>query len=140
MRYGTFNDEQREYVIENPDTPMSWVNYLGTSGYCGIISNNAAGYAFKDSAKSQRLLRMRFNSVPTDRPGRYVYIRDEKDGDYWTASWQPVGKPLDQYKSTCRHGMGYSTFESEYAGIRSLMKVFVPMDRPAEIWEVTLTN
>lgn len=140
MRYGTFDDARREYVVHNPDTPMSWVNYLGTDNYCGIISNNAAGYAFKDSPKSGRFLRMRFNSIPTDRPGRYVYIRDNKTADYWSASWQPVGKPLDQYKTVCRHGMGYSIFESEYAGIQSSLKVFVPMDRPLEIWDVTLTN
>lgn len=140
MRYGKFDDVNREYVIDNPDTPMSWVNYLGTSGYCGLISNNAGGYAFKDSSKSQRLLRMRFNSIPTDRPGRYVYIRDEADGDYWTASWQPVAKPLDQYKTVCRHGMGYSIFESEYSGVKSSLRVFVPMDKPIEIWTVTLTN
>lgn len=140
MRYGSFDDARREYVIDNPDTPMSWVNYLGTSGYCGIISNNAAGYAFKDSAKSGRFLRFRFNSVPTDRPGRYVYIRDDASGDFWSATWQPVGKPLDDYKSVCRHGLGYSIFESEYDQIKSSMRVFVPVDQHYEIWEVEVTN
>ncbi|MDR3689745.1 MAG: hypothetical protein P4L46_10235 [Fimbriimonas sp.] len=140
MRYGTFDDAQREYVIDNPDTPMSWVNYLGTSGYCGIISNNAAGYAFKDSAKSGRFLRFRFNSVPTDRPGRYIYLRDDSTGDYWSATWQPVGKPLDKYRSVCRHGMGYSTFESHYDGIRSDLRIFVPIDKHFEIWETMVTN
>jgi N,N'-diacetylchitobiose phosphorylase len=140
MKYGYFDDRRREYVVTNPDTPMSWVNYLGTSEYCGIISNNGAGYAFKDSPKSGRFLRFRFNSVPADRPGRYVYIRDEEAGDFWTATWQPVGKPLDQYKTECRHGLGYSVFETEYSGIRSEMRVFVPVDKPLEIWEVVLTN
>ena len=140
MRYGSFDDGRREYVIDNPDTPMSWVNYLGTSGYCGIISNNAAGYAFKDSAKSGRFLRFRFNSVPTDRPGRYIYIRDDESGDYWSATWQPVGKPLDQYKSVCRHGLGYSTFDSEYDGVNSSLRIFVPVDKHLEIWETTITN
>ncbi|MCJ7544577.1 MAG: hypothetical protein MUP47_08470, partial [Phycisphaerae bacterium] len=74
MRYGYFDDEAGEYVVERPDTPMSWVNYLGTGEYCGIISNNAAGYAFHRSPKSGRLLRFRFNGVPMDRPGRYVYL------------------------------------------------------------------
>lgn len=140
MRYGYFDDHSREYVIENPDTPMSWVNYLGTSEYCGIISNNASGYGFYRSAKSSRLLRFRFNSIPMDRPGRYVYIRDNEDGDYWSASWQPVGKPLDSYKTRCSHGLGYTRFESEYRGIRSGYRVFVPVDRPVEIWELELQN
>ncbi len=140
MRYGTFDDARREYVIDNPDTPMSWVNYLGTSGYCGIISNNAAGYAFKDSAKSGRFLRFRFNSTPTDRPGRYVYIRDDTSGDFWSATWQPVAKPLDQFKTECRHGLGYSIFESQYDNIESSLRIFVPIDKHFEIWETTVTN
>jgi len=140
VRYGYFDDEKREYVIFNPMTPMSWVNYLGTAEYCGIISNNAAGYAFYRSAKSGRLLRFRFNSIPMDRPGRYVYIRDNADGDYWSASWQPVGKPLSEYKSVCRHGLGYTVFNSEYKGISSNFRVFVPIDRPIEFWEVELIN
>ncbi|NLW55023.1 MAG: glycosyl transferase [Firmicutes bacterium] len=140
MRYGYFDDASREYVIENPATPMSWVNYLGTAEYCGIISNNAAGYAFYQSAKTGRLLRFRFNSIPMDRPGRYIYLRDNEDGDYWSASWQPVGKPLTEYKSLCRHGLGYTVFTSEYRGISTHYRVFVPVDRPVEFWEVEITN
>ena len=140
MRYGSFDDEHREYVIDNPDTPTSWVNYLGTDAYCGIISNNAAGYAFHKSASQARLMRFRFNSVPTDRPGRYVYVRDEQTGDYWSATWQPVGKPLDQYKSVCRHGLGYTRFASEYAGIATDYRVFVPIGRDVEVWEVEVAN
>jgi N,N'-diacetylchitobiose phosphorylase len=140
MRYGYFDDEQREYVIDNPNTPMSWINYLGTAEYCGLISNNASGYGFNKSAKTGRLMRFRFNSIPTDRPGRYVYIRDNADGDYWSASWQPVGKPLDQYKNVCRHGLGYTQFESEYKGIASNYRVFVPIDKPIEFWEVEIEN
>lgn len=140
MQYGYFDDQKKEYVIQNPNTPMSWVNYLGASEYCGIISNNASGYGFHKSAKSARMTRFRFNSVPMDRPGRYVYIRDNSDGDYWSASWQPVGKPLDQYKTTCSHGMGYTRFESEYKGIRSNYRVFVPIDMPVELWELEVEN
>lgn len=140
MRYGYFDDRSREYVIENPNTPMSWVNYLGTSEYCGIISNNASGYGFYKSAKSSRLMRFRFNSIPMDRPGRYVYIRDNGDGDYWSASWQPVGKPLETFKTNCSHGLGYTRFDSEYKGIKSNYRVFVPVDKPVEIWELELEN
>ena len=140
MRYGYFDDSKKEYVIDNPNTPMSWVNYLGTSEYCGIISNNASGYGFYRSPKSARLLRFRFNSIPMDRPGRYVYIRDDEDGDYWSASWQPVGKPLEEYKTSCSHGLGYTRFESEYKGITSNFRVFVPTDKPVEIWELEVEN
>ena len=140
MRYGHFDEKTREYVIENPATPMSWVNYLGTDKYCGIISNNAAGYSFHESPRSRRLLRFRFNSLPMDRPGRYVYLRDEETSEFWSATWQPVGKPLDKYKSECRHGMGYSKFTSEYLGIRTTMRVFVPVDRPVEFWELEVEN
>ncbi len=140
MRYGYFDDQGREYVIERPDTPASWVNYLGTATYCAIISNNASGYGFHESPKSGRLLRFRFNSVPTDRPGRYVYLRDADDGDYWSVSWQPVAKPIDEFTSTCAHGLGYTRIESEYKGIRARARFLVPLDEPIEIWEVELCN
>src|SRR6187402_944502 len=94
MRYGHFDDDAQEYRIERPDTPVSWVNYLGTGDYCALVSNNASGYAFHRSPKSGRMLRFRFNSVPQDRPGRYFYLRDAEDGDVWSVSWQPVAKPF----------------------------------------------
>lgn len=140
MQYGYFDDKNKEYVIENPNTPMSWTNYLGTTDFCGLISNNASGYSFHKSAKSGRLTRFRFNSIPQDRPGRYIYIRDDEDGDYWSASWQPVAKPLTEYKNTCYHGLGYSRFESEYKGIKSNMRVFIPQDKPVELWEIEIEN
>jgi N,N'-diacetylchitobiose phosphorylase len=140
MRYGRFDDKHREYVIENPDTPMSWVNYLGTGDYGGIISNNAAGYAFHKSAKTGRLLRFRFNSLPADRPGRYIYIRDNASGAYWSAAWQPVARPLAKHKTVCRHGLGYTRFLGRYAGIRTDYRVFVPIGKPVEFWEITVEN
>lgn len=140
MRYGHFDDQAFEYIIERPDTPTSWVNYLGTDRYCAIISNNASGYAFHESPKTQRLLRFRFNSVPMDRPGRYVYLRDQADGEYWSISWQPVGKPLDQFKTVCAHGLGYTRFVTNYRGIEATARYLVPLDAPIEIWEVELKN
>jgi len=140
MRFGRFDETSREYVVEDPRTPASWVNYLGSSDYCGIVSNNASGYAFHRSARTGRLMRFRFNSIPMDRPGRYVYVRDDSSGEYWSASWQPVGKPLDRYKSECRHGLGYSRFLSEYDGIRTALRVFVPLERPVELWDVEIEN
>ena len=140
MRYGYFDECAREYVIEQPDTPESWINSLGTDEFCSIVSNNASGYSFYKSAMFGRMTRFRFNSVPMDRPGRYLYMRDEADGRFWSASWQPVGLSLDSYKCVCRHGLGYSKFSAEYKGICSELCVFVPIDRPHEVWDVTITN
>lgn len=140
MRYGYFDDANREYVIERPDTPASWSNYIGTRDFGGIITNNAGGYSFYRTAAIGRYLRLHFNAIPADQPGRYFYIRDNESGDYWSTSWQPVGKPLDQYKSTCRFGMGYAVIESEYADIQSRCAYFIPNDQLLEVWRCTLTN
>ncbi len=112
MQYGHFDDKAREYVITRPDTPRPWSNYLGSTEYGAIITNHAGGYSFYKSGATGRFLRMRFNSTPLDMPGRLLYIRDQEDGDFWSAAWQPVAKPLAKYKSTCRHGMGYTIIES----------------------------
>jgi Cellobiose phosphorylase len=140
MEYGHFDDAAREYVITRPDTPRSWSNYLGSTEYGAIITNNAGGYSFYRSAAQGRFLRARFNSVPFDQPGRTLYLRDAESGDFWSAAWQPVGKPLEQYKSECRHGTAYTVITSEYSGIKSETTYFVPLGRAMEIWRVKLTN
>lgn len=106
MQYGHFDDRAREYVITRPDTPAPWVNYLGSPEYGAIISNNAGGYSFARSGANGRILRYVFNQF--DQPGRYLYLRDDDSGDFWSASWQPVGKDLAHYRSRCCHGMGYT--------------------------------
>lgn len=140
MRYGTFDDLAKEYVITRPDTPQSWSNYLGSTEYGAIITNNAGGYSFYQSAAQGRFLRLRFNNIPLDQPGRYLYLRDEDSGDYWSASWQPVGKPLEQYRSVCRHGTGYTILESDYAGIATQTTYFVPLGQNFEYWRCQVTN
>lgn len=140
MQYGYFDDQKKEYVITNPATPRSWSNYLGSTEYGAIITNNAGGYSFYKSGGMGRFTRIRFNSVPLDQPGRYIYIRDKKSADYWSASWQPVGKPIDQYKSECRHGSAYSIFTSEYQKIRTETTYFVPLDQIFEVWKIKVTN
>lgn len=140
MQYGHFDDDAREYVIDRPDTPRSWSNYLGSTEYGAVITNNAGGFSFYRSGAQGRFMRMWLNSIPMDQPGRYIYLRDNDNGDYWSASWQPVGKPLDSYKSTCRHGTAYTIIESEYDNVRSETTYFVPLDRNFEIWAVKLTN
>jgi N,N'-diacetylchitobiose phosphorylase len=140
MRYGHFDDANREYVITRPDTPRSWSNYLGSTTYGAIITNNAGGYSFFHSAAQGRFTRWRPNTLPIDQPGRYFYLRDRASGDFWSASWQPVGKPLDEYKSVCRHGAAYTVIGSEYGGIRSESTYFVPLGRDFECWLLKLTN
>lgn len=140
MRYGYFDDHNREYVIERPDTPRSWTNYLGSTEYGAIITNNAGGYSFYKSAAQGRFTRLRFNSVPMDQPGRYLYLRDNETGDYWSASWQPVSKPLDEFRSECRHGTGYTRIRSQYRDITAETTYFVPLERTFEIWHVRLRN
>lgn len=140
MQYGYFDDEKKEYVITSPDTPKSWTNYLGSTEYGAIITNNAGGYSFYKSGGQGRFLRMRFNSIPVDQPGRYIYVRDANDGDYWSASWQPVGKPLDQYSSVCRHGSAYTIISSEYKKIATETRFFVPLNQEFEVWHIKVTN
>ena len=140
MQYGYFDDTNKEYVITRPDTPRSWSNYLGSTEYGAIITNNAGGYSFYKSAAQGRFTRLRFNSVPLDQPGRYIYLYDHDTRDYWSASWQPVGKPLDEYKSECRHGSAYTVISSEFAGVRAETTYFVPLGRTFECWRVRLTN
>ncbi len=140
MQYGYFDDKNKEYVITKPDTPKSWSNYLGSKEFGAIITNNAGGYTFYKSGGMGRFIRMRFNSVPMDQPGRYIYFHDHDSGDYWTASWQPAGKPLDQYKSQCCHGTAYTRITSEYKGITSEVTYFVPLNCLYELWKVKVTN
>ena len=114
MRYGYFDNAKREYVIEKVDLPASWTNYLGVEDTCVVVNHTAGGYMFYKTPEYHRVTRFRGNSVPADRPGHYVYIRDNETKDYWSVSWQPVGKPLDKAKYTCRHGMSYTVYTCEY--------------------------
>ena len=140
MRFGYFDDKNKEYVIKRPDTPRSWSNYLGSTEYGAIITNNAGGYSFYKSAAQGRFMRMLFNSIPVDQPGRYLYIHDKDTKDYWSASWQPVGKSLKKYKSECRHGTAYTKISSEYSKIKTETTYFVPLNRTDEIWYLKVTN
>lgn len=140
MNYGYFDEKNKEYVITKPDTPSAWANYLGSPEYGAIISNNAGGYSFVKSGANGRIIRYRFNNVTVDQPGRYVYIKDNESGDFWTNSWAPVSKPLDSFKYECRHGTAYTRITSEYSGIKSEALYFVPKDATYEIWRVKVTN
>ncbi|MBE2214831.1 MAG: N,N'-diacetylchitobiose phosphorylase [Opitutaceae bacterium] len=140
MNFGHFDDAAREYVITRPDTPRAWSNYLGSRRYGAIITNNAGGYSFTRSPASGRFLRHRYNAVPMDMPGRQFYLRDRDSADYWSAAWQPVGKPLDQFRTTTRFGPGYAVIASEYAGIATEATYFVPLHQDFEYWRLKVTN
>jgi cellobiose phosphorylase len=138
MQYGYFDDLRREYVITQPDTPLPWVNYLGSEAYLGIISNTAGGYSFYRDARLRRITRYRYNNVPYDSGGRYIYLRNNQTGEFWSPSWQPIRRPLDQYE--CRHGQGYTTITTTHQGITSQTRYFVPLGVSLEIWQLTLRN
>lgn len=139
-RYGDFTADGREFAIERPDTPKPWINYLCTrdGSYVSLISANAGGYSYVKCPKDGRVTRWRYNSIPEDRPGKYLYLRNAKSGDFWTLSWQPTAKPRKHYR--VRHGLGYSVFECNYGAVEAKATYFVPPDDPLEIWDITLRN
>lgn len=138
MKYGYFDDKQREYVITRPDTPLPWINYIGCEEYFGILSATGGGYSYYRDARLRRITRGRYNNVPMDFGGRYIYLRDNANGEYWSPSWMPTQTKLDEF--TCRHGMGYSVIGSKKNGISSHTRYFVPLGESMEIWQVTVKN
>jgi len=136
MKFGFFDDSQKEYVITNPQTPWPWINYLGNEDFFSLISNTAGGYTFYKDAKFRRLTRYRYNNVPMDSGGRYFYIRDEDT--VWSPGWKPCKTPLDKYE--CRHGMNYTTIEGVKNGVTAKVLFFVPLKTWAEVQKLTLTN
>lgn len=136
MKFGYFDDPNREYVITDPQTPWPWINYLGNEDFFSLISNTAGGYTFYKDAKFRRLTRYRYNNVPMDSGGRYFYIKD--GGTTWSPGWKPCKTPLDKYE--CRHGMNYTSIEGEKNGVSAKVLFFVPLKTWAEVQKLTLTN
>ena len=136
MRYGHFDDDAREYVITTPHTPYPWINYLGSQQFFSLMSHLGGGYSFYRDAKMRRLTRYRYNNIPTDEGGRYLYVND--GGDVWTPTWMPVKAELDHFEA--RHGMGYTRITGERGGVRVETLTFVPVDENAEIQRITVTN
>ena len=136
MKYGYFDDINSEYVITTPETPLPWINYLGSQNFFRLISNTSGGYCFYKDAKLMRLTRYRYNNSPMDCGGHYFYI---KDGScIWNPGWQPVKTSLDSYK--CRHGLGYTVFESSKNGLSAVQEVFIPLHENCELTRLTVTN
>ena len=138
MRFGHFDDQAREYVITQPDTPLPWINYLGSEAYFGLISNTAGGYSFYRDARLRRLTRYRYNNTPLDDGGRYIYLRDNSSEKFWSPTWAPVRKALDNYE--CRHGLGYTTIRSTQTQIDAQVRYFVPQENTLEVWDLVVTN
>ena len=137
MRYGYFDNASREYVIDRVDVPASWTNYIGLKDFYGVFNHTAAGYVLYKSPEYHRITRFRPNGS-VDGPGHYVYLRDNDTGDFWSVSWQPVGKPKEHY--SCRHGLSYSKYLCDYSGINAQQTLFAAIDDPVEIWDVRLRN
>ncbi len=136
MKYGFFDDQNKEYVITTPKTPYPWINYLGTQEFFSLISNTAGGYCFYKDARLRRITRYRYNNVPIDMGGRYFYIND--NGTLWSPGWSPVKAELDSYE--CRHGMGYTKITGSKNGISSEVLFFVPLNFNGEIHRVRVKN
>lgn len=140
MRYGYFDNARREYVIERVDLPTSWTNYLGVEDMAAVVNHTAGGYSFYKSPEYHRISRFRGNSVPMDRPGYYIYIRDNADGEYCTVSWQPVAKPFTEAAYRCRHGMSYTVYECRYRGLEASQTMFIPRGENVLLWDVRIKN
>jgi cellobiose phosphorylase len=138
VRYGHFDDERREYVVTRPDTPLPWLNYLGSEDFISLLTNTAGGYAFYRDARLRRLLRYRYNDAPLDVGGRFLYVRDDATGDAWNPGWQPMQRDPDAYE--CRHGLGYSVISGARGGIRVETLYLVPPGQTLEAWRVRVTN
>ena len=136
MKFGYFDDANREYVITTPKTPLPWINYLGTDGFFSLISNTCGGYTFYKDAKLLRMTRYRYNDVPNDINGKYFYIKD--GNTMWNPGWKPTQTDLDSYE--CRHGIGYSRFTGKKNDLEASVLTFVPVDDNCEISQVKLTN
>ena len=136
MKFGYFDDANKEYVIQNPKTPYPWINYLGTQEFFSLISNTAGGYHFYKDARLRRITRYRYNNVPVDMGGRYFYIKDGET--VWSPGWSPVKTDLDAY--TCRHGMGYTVISGKKNDISAEVTFFVPQNYNGEIQSLVLKN
>ncbi|MCF0133660.1 MAG: glycosyl transferase [Blautia sp.] len=136
MNYGYFDDKAKEYVITTPDTPLPWINYLGSQDFFSLISNTCGGYSFFKDAKLLRITRYRYNNIPADSNGKYYYIHD--DGVIWNPGTMPSKTPVDSYE--CRHGLGYSQFKTVKNGLQAVLLAFVPINASCEVNRLTLTN
>ncbi|MBC7187129.1 MAG: glycosyl transferase family 36 [Calditrichaeota bacterium] len=138
VKYGTFSKDRKEFIITRPDTPRPWVNYISNGRYTGLVSHTGGGFSFCPSPRDDRITRWRYNGLPMDRPGRYLYLRDRRSGLYWSPTWQPTATALEEFR--CHHGVYYTRIVSGFRGIETEVLYFVPLDDDLEIWRVTIRN
>jgi cellobiose phosphorylase len=138
MKYGYFDDENREYVITTPETPTPWINYFGCENFFSLFSQTGGGYSFYRDARLRRITRYRYNNTPADSNGRYFFIRDDADGDYWSVGYMPVKRAVERFE--CRHGLGYSRIASRRKEITSSLLAFVPLGANCEVLQVAVEN
>lgn len=136
MKYGYFDDDNKEYVITTPKTPLPWINYLGCEDFFRLISNTGGGYAFYKDAKLMRLTRYRYNNAPLDNNGHYYYIRE--NDTIWNPGWQPAQTSLDSYE--CRHGLGYTSYKGSKNKLEASVTTFVPIGSACELTRLSLKN
>ena len=138
MQYGHFDNQYREYIIDRVDVPVSWTNYLGVEDLCAVVNHTAGGYLFYQSPEYHRITRFRPNGTPMDRPGHYIYLRDDDTGEFWSISWQPCGGDLQHYR--CRHGLSYSVYECSKNQLEASQTLFIPRGDAVELWDVAVRN
>ena len=136
MKYGHFDDLNREYIITDYRTPLPWINYLGSDSFFTLLSNTAGGYCFYKDARLRRITRYRYNNLPLDQDGFHLYIKDGET--LWNPGWQPVQTELDSY--ICRHGLGYTVIESSKNGLQAKQELFVPKKDNILLQRLTLKN
>lgn len=127
-----------EYIVTKPDTPRPWINYLTNEQYCAVISATGGGYSFYKDSKTERLLWFMGPNLFKDRPGRYVFIRDEDKKDAWSINWQPLKKDYTSFET--RVGVGYQVIKQERKGVAGEITYFVPQSDNCEVWIVKVKN
>jgi cellobiose phosphorylase len=136
-KYGYFTEDGLEYVIKNYRTPRPWINVISNGSYGLVISQVNGGFSWITHSNLNRITRWHQDLIQ-DNWGKYIYLRDEDTGRFWSPTFQPVLKDLDEYE--CRHGIGYSVFHSKYQKIEAMLRVFVPFGDDLEIWTLHLRN
>lgn len=135
-KYGYF-DRDGSYVIKTPLTPRPWVNVISNGLYGTVISQTGGGFSWYIHSNFNRINRW-FQDLIKDDWGKYIFIRDKKNSDFWSAAYQPVRPEFTSYQ--VRHGFGYTRFETETRQVRCEYTIFVPMKHSAEVWQVKVKN
>lgn len=136
-KYGYFNESGDEYIIKTPHTPKPWINVISNGNYGLTISQAGGGFSWLDHSEYNRINRWHQDLV-RDNWGKYIYFKDIDTGEIWNPSWSPCRRDMDEY--SCAHGFGYTRFTTEYKGIRTILTIFVPVDKSVEIWDINFEN